>query len=161
MFSRYFFRSVVSIFGIIWAGLGTIFLLVALFISGRDGVPKVLPLIFGIIGGVESLIGWILIFVRISKTRQTLALLHSGTMTQGKVTAIERDYRVRINGRNPVYLRYEFRAVEDGETHEGRSPNLPLNLEQKWSAGSTINVVYDSQNLSRSEADIFGVRQDA
>ena len=66
---------------------------------------------------------------------------------------------VRINGRNPAYLTYQFTDGQ-GRRRQGQSPLLPLALEKRWLPGDAILVLYDEADSQRHEADIYDLRAD-
>lgn len=77
---------------------------------------------------------------------------------QGEVTAaVEINRFVKINGRYPRYLNYRFIGT-DGIAREGRSPNLPMDLEEKWSVGDSITIIYDLRHGDNNQPDIFELR---
>jgi hypothetical protein len=77
-------------------------------------------------------------------------------VAEGKVIAFHSDPSITINGRHPAFFEYRFEA--EGKTHQGRSPDLPLSLMERWNRGDAIRVVYDVRNPNRSEPDIYDVR---
>jgi hypothetical protein len=122
-------------------------------------LPWILPLVFGGFGLIFAPVGWYLAVRGFRNTLRSLELLRSGSVAKGEVTDIQVDLNVRINRRHPCYLRYRFKAPEDGAVHEGRSPNLPFKLQGRWKIGDDIAVVYDPMDPSRNEADVFGLRK--
>jgi hypothetical protein len=80
--------------------------------------------------------------------------MRSGSTARGEVTAVEINRFVKINGRYPRYLKYRFIDC-NGIAREGRSPNLPLSLEDKWSAGDSITIIYDLRDGDNHQPDIF------
>lgn len=167
MFWRYLKTSFLFWFGLIWAIVGTPFLLFALWslagYPGREHLPPLnkdageLTVIFAVVGLVFGALGWYLVYRGFSTTRKTVELMRSGSITQGEVTRVEINRLLKINGRYPRYFTYCFTG-SDGAKRQGRSPNLPLALEEKWKAGDSITVVCDLRNEDRHLADIFDLR---
>ena len=123
---------------------------------GLDNAWWVLPLIFGILGIVFGGLGWTFIVRSLRKVLAEINLLRTGSVTEGKIIAFHCDPAITINGRHPAFFEYRYEA--DGNTHKGRSPDLPLRLMERWNQGDAIRVVYDARNPSRSEPDIYDVR---
>lgn len=119
----------------------------------------VLPLIFGLVGSTFGGVGWILVGRSFIVSGRRAALMRSGMGALGTVRAVEMNMQVKINNRHPYYLSYEF-ADETGVKHEGRSPNLPRKLNDRWQPGDPVLIVYDPMDASRHEADIFEMRGD-
>ena len=123
---------------------------------GLDNAWWVLPLIFGILGLVFGGLGWTFIVLSLRKVFAEINLLRTGSVTEGKIIAFHYDPAIAINGRHPAFFEYCYEA--DGNTHKGRSPDLPLRLTERWNQGDPIRVVYDARNPSRSEPDIYDAR---
>jgi hypothetical protein len=147
---RYLFGSFAFLFGAAWALAGTLFVIVGLA-TGDTAV--------NLIGFVFALVGWYLVIRSFRNIRRAVELLRSGAIVQGQVTGIEIDHYSRNNRHPRRYFTYCFTAPEDGSARKGRSPNLPLAMEEQWKTGDAISVAYDSRNPSLSEADIYGARQ--
>jgi len=167
MFWRYLKTSFLFWFGLIWTIVGTPFLLFALWsfagYPGKEHLPPLnknageLPLVFGGVGLVIGGVGLYLLCRGYSSTRKMVELMRSGSTARGEVTTVEINRFVKINGRYPRYFTYRFTAG-DGLEREGRSPNLPLSLEDKWSAGDSITIIYDLRDGDNHQPDIFELR---
>jgi len=118
--------------------LGGIFLI--------TGIPLTLGIVTAFIGipfaglGVLFLIPGILIGnKRLQAARTTVKVLREGSATKGEIMAVDMNYHVQVNGRNPWTIRYAFEA--GGQEHEGQvttlNPPTPM-LE----AGDTAYVLY-------------------
>ncbi|MGZ8920179.1 MAG: hypothetical protein ACXW3L_04270 [Limisphaerales bacterium] len=168
MFWRYLKTSFLFWFGLIWAFVGTPFLLFALWsltgYPGQEHLPPMnkdsaeLTLVFGIVGLIFDGVGWYLVYRGYSSTRKTVELMRSGSIAQGQVTAVEINRLVKINGRHPRYLKYRFTDC-NGIAREGRGPNLPLRLEGKWTTGDAVTIIYDLRNGDNHQPDLFGLRR--
>jgi hypothetical protein len=113
--------------------------------------------LFASIGLVFAGVGWALVIAAFRASRRRAHLIANGVATDGTVERVEIASNVRINGRNPRYLLFEFHD-EVGERRSGRSPLLPRALEERWRDGDRIRVVYDPLDRALCEADIFDAR---
>ncbi len=124
-----------------------------------DGVIArwLLPAIFGGVGVLLGGIGGFLAARSLRTVGRRVRALRDGVPTPGRVIAVLKETSVKVNGRHPLYLTYEFTDY-GGERREGKSPFLPRALESRWHAGDPILVLYDREDPSRHEVDLFGVR---
>jgi hypothetical protein len=118
----------------------------------------VLPLVFSSVGLVFGGTGWLLVLWTWGKIRARVVLLRTGMSAMATITAVEVNLSVRINGRHPRYLAYEF-CDDTGRQHQGRSADLPPRLDNRWQAGDPILVVYDRLDPAKHEADIFDLKE--
>lgn len=114
--------------------------------------------IFCAIGFPFAAIGWFLMIRTAIKARARIQLLRTGTPTTGRIIALPRDHTMKINGRHPMYISYEFTSP-DGMVQKGRSINIPRKLENSFKDGAFIPVVYKPGEYTTHEPDIFGVRR--
>ncbi len=128
-------------------------------IGSADSEEWVLPGVFTFLGLVFGGIGWGLVIGAYVGSGRRVRLVAHGTAAVGHVREVAINRSVRINGRHPSFIVYEFED-DRGETHEGRSINLPRDLETRWQEGDPILVLYDHNRPERSEVDLFGVRAD-
>jgi hypothetical protein len=94
----------------------------------------------------------VLFTLRRSGRRASLVL--QGKAVIATVTRVEELTRVRIHGRPPRVLAFEYRD-DAGERRSGRSARLPRALEERWQPGASLRVVYDELEPQLCEADIF------
>jgi hypothetical protein len=80
-----------------------------------------------------------------------------GIAARGVIDAVDRNWRVRINGRSPEFFTFRYKD-ELGRDHGGRSPDLPRSLEGRWRSGESIRVLYDPLDPDSCEADVYGLR---
>jgi len=118
-----------------------------------------LPGIFAGVGVLFGGIGGFLTARSFHGVGRQVRTLRDGMPTQGQVIAVLKKTSVKVNGRHPFYLMYEF-TDHSGERREGESPLLPRALESRWHADDPILVLYDRDNPSQHEVDLFGVRSD-
>lgn len=102
----------------------------------------VLPLVFGVVGGVVGSIGGFLVFNAVGTRKRERELARSGVIAEGTVTDIGPSY-VRINGVSQLKLRYRFQDAQ-GKTCEGSCTMSPEEAG-KWLPGHTGKVRYDSR----------------
>ena len=126
--------------------------------GGLDHPWWLVPLLLGVFAVVFGGLGWSFIVVALRRIFRELALLRSGTITQGKITGFDIDAKVRINGRCPRFFNYCFTA--NGREYNGSSPDLPRKLEDAFSVGDAVRVAFDPSDPERSEADIFNLRRE-
>lgn len=139
----------------------------ALDLSDADPSRAALPgdganppwLVLVAIGLVFGGVGWAMVLVAFRTAGRRARLIATGTATEGTVESVELATHVRINQRNPRFLRFEFKD-EVGERRVGRTPFLPRALEDRWQRGDRIRVVYDPLEREQCEADIFDARGD-
>jgi hypothetical protein len=104
------FALVGGIFSCVGAGL------TAGIVTAFVGLPFVgLGLIFVGVGGA-------LLYWRYQHARRVLAVLRHGTAASGHITGIQENYAVRVNGRHPWVITYQFHL--DGREHLGRVSTL-------------------------------------
>lgn len=112
-------------------------------------------LVPAILGGVGVLLGGIGGFLTVRSFRaagRRTRILREGMPTQGRVIAVLKKISVKVNGRHPFYLTYEF-TDNNGQHREGESPLLPRALESRWDADDTILVLYDPDDPSQHEVE--------
>jgi hypothetical protein len=143
-------------FGAIWAALGTVFLVIW-FAAARREVERV-AWTAGFGGGLlATALGGVLVASAIRASGRRVALLQSGTRATGTVAGVGYLENLRVNGRNPVFLRVDYKD-ELGRAHQVASACLPSALRERWAPGDPIGVVYDAFDPTRGEVDIFGTR---
>ena len=74
----------------------------------QAGSQWILQLVFGAFGLGFGGVGWFLVIRAFIRSGQRARLVHIGVGALGTVTGIEVHANVRINGRNPQYLTYQF-----------------------------------------------------
>jgi len=81
---------------------------------------------------------WVFLW-RYQNARKVVHVLRDGQVRPGQILAIEQNYSVRIKGRFPWVIRYQFQA--DGQDYEGKVSVLNQPGEQ-YQAGKTVWVLY-------------------
>jgi hypothetical protein len=129
-------------------------------VADDGGVASwLLPAIFGGVGVFLGGIGGFLTVRSFRRAGRRARTLRNGVPTQGRVIAVLKKTSVKVNGRHPFYLTYEFTDYS-GQRREGESPLLPQALESRWRADEPIQVLYDRDDPSQHEVDLFEVRGD-
>jgi len=110
----------------IFAFIGGIFffvglLLTALIVTAFVGIPFIgMGAIFGVAGSI-------VLKTQYDKARKTVEVLRSGNDTEGLVTEVGQNMMVRINGRNPYNIGYEYSV--DGRRFTGSVQTLQNPLQ--------------------------------
>jgi hypothetical protein len=127
-----------SIAAFVFGLLGVIFSLVGAgltiaIITAFVGIPFLLLGIAFLIAGV-----WVFLW-RYQNAQKIVNVLRDGEATRGQIVEMQQNYSVRINGRYPWVIRYQFQA--DGQDHEGKVTILNPPGEQ-LQAGKAVCVLY-------------------
>ena len=132
-----------------WAVVGLVFLLLGAIFT-LVGAALTLGIITALVGlpflvmGLGFLaVGGALASSRLTAARQTVRVLREGQATDGTIASVEQNLNVRVNGRNPWTITYQFRA--GGQQQEGRVTTLNVpgaNLQP----GRTAYVLYLPQS---------------
>ena len=137
----------------------------AWWLVSRDS-GAIAAFVFGILGVVFSLVGagltlgiitaflgipflvlglaflaaalWVFLW-RYQNAQKVVHVLRDGQARHGQILAIEQNYSVRIKGRFPWVIRYQFQA--DGQDYEGKVSVLNQPGEQ-YQAGKAVWVLY-------------------
>ncbi|MBN1956550.1 MAG: DUF3592 domain-containing protein [Anaerolineae bacterium] len=123
--------TVFSLLGAIFAIVGGILTIsvVAIFV----GLP------FAALGTVFLLIGIPLLITRYEQAQQTVQVLQHGEAVLGQIVDVHQNYHVRINGRSPWIVTYQFEA--SGRQYQGKVSTLSRpDLGQQ--PGQPIYVLY-------------------
>jgi hypothetical protein len=116
-----------GIFSLVGAGLTIV------IITAFVGIPfLLLGLVFLAIGG--GVLNW-----RYQETQKVVNVLRAGEATSGKIVGIQQNYSVRINGRYPWVIRYQFQA--NGQNYEGKVSTLNP-VGENLQAGKTVCILY-------------------
>ncbi len=63
-----------------------------------------------------------MLFWRYQEALKVVNVLRMGEATRGQVIDVNENYNVRVNGRNPWVIRYQFQA--NGQNYEGKVTTL-------------------------------------
>jgi len=127
-----------SIAAFVFGLLGGIFTLVGAgltigVITAFVGIPfLLLGLTFLGVGG--RILSW-----RYQETQKVVNVLQIGEATSGKITEIQENYSVRINGRYPWVIRYQFQV--NGREYEGKVSTLN-SVGARLQAGEIVCILY-------------------
>jgi hypothetical protein len=115
-------------------------------------------LLFGGVGLLFTAVGVMLAAIAFMDSGSRARLVRKGTPALGVVDGVhENDAALIVAG--TYRLAYHFED-EAGTTWQGRGPAQPWSLAARWDAGESILVLYDPQNPSRNEADVWEARND-
>jgi len=105
----------------IFAMLGVIFMIV--------GVPLTIGIITAFVGlpfaglGIVVLgVGGLVLVRRYEAARKTVSVLRLGEAARGQITDLEENLSVRVNGRHPWTIKYQFQV--NGRNYEGKVSTL-------------------------------------
>jgi hypothetical protein len=115
------------IFSLVGAGL-TLAIITAFL-----GIPFLLLGIAFLIAGV-----WVLL-LRYQDAQKVVKVLQDGLVSDGKIVTVEQNFHVRINGRYPWVIKYQFRV--EGQDYEGRVSvlNQP---DEHYQAGKAAWILF-------------------
>jgi hypothetical protein len=100
----------------------------------------VLPIVFGVVGGVIGSLGGFVVFNAVGARRRERDLARSGMTAEATITDVGPSY-LRINGVNQVTLHYEFQDAQ-GKTRKGSCTMAPEEAGE-WPPGRMGRVRYD------------------
>jgi len=107
--------------------------LIAGIITAIVGIPLLL-LGLVLLGGGVGVFYW-----RYTEAQKALNVLRHGLSTHGEITALEQNYNVRVNGRNPWTIGYKFSI--DGKEYEGKVTTLN-NPDALLAPGNPAVILY-------------------
>jgi hypothetical protein len=128
-----------------WAIAALVFDLLG-FIFSVVGAVLTIAIITAFLGipffllGLGFLIAGVFLFIwRYQKSQKVVSVLRIGQAKRGKITGLEQNYHVRINGRYPWVIRYQFQA--DGQDYEG-DVSVMNQPGEAYQAGNEVWVMY-------------------
>ncbi len=122
---NYFWRLLIvdawGIVGLVFGLLGFIFtflgvVLTIAIVTAFVGIPFTLFGILFLVGGGAAL------YHSYEKAQKTVQVLREGEAVDGQIVSLEQNFNVRINGRNPWVIVYQFRV--NGQAYQGRITTL-------------------------------------
>ena len=116
-----------AIFGIVGLGL-TIAIITAL-----------IGVIFLFLGFILFVTGGILFFWRYQKAQKVVSVLRDGDAAEGQITELQQNYSVRINGRSPWIIGYEYHV--NGQSFGGKVTTLNT-PGQRLQVGNAVRILY-------------------
>ncbi|GEM_PF-440266 len=139
-------RSGWGVAAAIFAFIGGIFfflglLLTTLVVTAFVGIP------FIGMGAIFGVAGFIVLKTQYDKARKTVEVLRLGHDTEGHVTEVEQNLMVRINGRNPFTINYEYSVEGQRFTGSVQTLQNPLPVFRK---GGRAWVLYSSESPNTS-----------
>lgn len=132
------FTDAKGIAGMVLGLLGFIFTLLGAaltigMITAFVGIP------FLCVGLVLLGAGAVLFFLQYQQAQNIVGALRDGEATRGRILDVQQNYTVRINGRNPWVIKYEFQG--GGQTYESSVSTLNQPAE-RLQAGKPVYVLY-------------------
>jgi membrane protein implicated in regulation of membrane protease activity len=126
------------IVGIVFTFMGTIFTFVGLALTVAIvtifiGLPFALLGLAFLGGGLAALV-W-----RYQKAQTTVRVLQVGQTARGQILSVERNYNVRVGGRNPWQVDYQFTV--SGQNYQGQVSSLN-SLGGIFQPGKPVSVLY-------------------
>lgn len=132
------FSSGKGIAGTVLGALGVVFTLVGAaltlgLVTAFVGIPFLCVglLLFG--GGA------VLFYLQYQQAQNIVGALRNGEATRGRILDVQQNYHVRINGRNPWVIRYEFQAGGQAQESSVSTLNPP---GERLQAGKPVYVLY-------------------
>ena len=98
-----------------------------------------------LIGGIFSIIGLILLFLAIWKSKRKKWLLHHGTRVMAKVTEIFLDSTIHINGKNPWRITCQWQSPRSGKIFIFMSDYLWQKPDEHL-MGQELEILIDQNN---------------
>ena len=122
---------VLGILGLVFTlvGAGLTLAVVTAFV----GVP------FLVVGQPMLGVGAVILIWRHQRAKKVVEVLREGAASTGKITRVEEQYSVRVNGRHPWVIWYQFRA--GGQSFEGKTTTLNQ-PGPEMGAGKLVRVLY-------------------
>jgi hypothetical protein len=115
-------------------------------VAGQTSDDRVVALVFALVGSVLAVVGGFVVGSAVRMRRLRSALQRDGATATATVIDVAPG-NLRINGIPQLVLSYRFQDAT-GHAHEGKVQLRP-DEAQRWSAGATGRVRYDS-NAPRS-----------
>lgn len=131
------------LFGGIWAGVTAALALVFAMIFATTPSPASPAVALAL----STLVGLLLYAIGQWQRAQALTVFRNGVEVSAKTLAVERNYKVRMNGRHPWRLRYRFEV--DGAVHETAVHYWTVR-PPTTKPGERIVVLHDPKNPSHS-----------
>lgn len=129
---------VCTILGIVFTSTG---LALATFVW-----PQVIGITFLCIGGGILAVGVGLAAIRLKALRRRAWLLETGLESCGTIVDLVQNPQVRLNGRNPWLVRYQYEV--QGCAYQGRE--TMMDLPAGYERGASVAVMYDPTRVGVS-----------
>jgi hypothetical protein len=128
-----------------WAIASGVFVLLGI-IFGLVGAALTVAIVTAIVGIPFLLLGILflgagvsLLIWRYQTAQKIVGVLRDGAVARGQIVDVQQNYSVRINGRNPWVIRYQFQA--DGAAQEGKVTTLN-SPGQQFQSGKPVSILY-------------------
>lgn len=120
-----------------------------------DGDPVLLVAIFTGMGALFMVIGAPFLFKAVKNNSTRRRLLQTGYYVMAKVTEINVDYSVTVNGRHPFFFLCEYTDAFTCVTHVFKSPEV-MHADDSV-IGNDIRVYVDQNNFDQYYVDVTSV----
>lgn len=155
MLWRYFKANFTCWFGLIFAAVGVVCMIPAVFLLGSDqplwlaGMVAGLGLVFFLPGAYLARRGW-------RDIQRRVRAISRGQLVAGHVDNIVKA-NVEVNGRPRYTVQWSWEGP-DGKVRGGKSPALERERANRWKRGGEIAVYADLADPEAAEADVYGFR---
>lgn len=141
--------------GVIFSLVGGGFMILGLglWIGLRNTEVWMLGSIFGIVGGLFFVIGLCLALAEKSACRRRQRIMDGGRYVWGEIVAVEPDYAIRINSRNPFYAVVRCRDA-GGKVHMLRSESRRELWFREDLKGRQVKVYIEDGGFDRYAVDL-------
>lgn len=140
--SRYLWRLLMAdssaIVGLVLASLGWVFTFVGAILTAAI-VPALVGIPLALLGLAFLAIGGPLLYRRYHRAQTVLHVLREGSAVEGQILTLEQNLGVRINGRHPWVIAYEFEV--NGRRYQGEVTTLSTPSEG-LQPGRTVYALY-------------------
>ena len=113
-----------GVVGFIFSILGSVFTVLGLVLT-LAVVTAFVGLPFVAIGLIFLCIGGLLLAVRYQRAQRTVGVLRLGEPITGQITGVQQNLSVRVNGRSPWKIAYQFRVHDQPYTGQVTTLNMP------------------------------------
>ncbi|MEE0956309.1 MAG: hypothetical protein U0L49_10930 [Eubacterium sp.] len=157
--------SVQLLLGIIFSAIGIPFLIIGIYFALHmswlletatgSGDPRILPVLFSLIGGIFSALGIAFLIWAFRKNSVVKKVIKGGYSVTAVISEVTITYNVEINGSNPYVIVCQYQDPRTGILHIFRSKYImfyPGDL-----TGRSVRVFVDPQNLNHYYVDLDSV----
>jgi len=143
---RILFSDGWAVAGLVFVLLGVIFGVVGSALA-LSSITAFVGLPFAVLGALFLLAAVLLLTWRYQAARRTVEVLETGAATLGEISKVQQNFHVRINGRYPWTVTYEFTV--NARPYRGQVTTLSQpDLGRR--PGSAVHVLYVQDNPSRN-----------
>ncbi len=129
----------IGITGLVFLLIGFIFTPLSILLLAISAETQLVGIIFGVLGMGFLIIGALLFSRRYRRAMGVVQVLRDGQSTRGMVSSIEEIYNVRVNGRHPWRIDYQYQVM--GQQFTGKTSSLSQ-PSAAMLPGSPVTVLY-------------------